>query len=80
MTAGSPTNEEIAEVLDRVAGLLEAQDANPYRVRAYRRAVRIIEDSKGSIGELALSQRGLLFKRASVSCRFGKEGAYAIFN
>jgi Holliday junction resolvasome RuvABC DNA-binding subunit len=37
-TATAPSNAEIAAVLERVADLLEAQDANPYRVRAYRRA------------------------------------------
>ena len=58
MTVGSPSNEEIAEVLDRVADLLEAQNANPYRVRAYRRAVRIVEGCKESIAELARSQEG----------------------
>jgi DNA polymerase (family 10) len=31
-------NDEIAAVLERVADLLEAQDANPFRVRAYRSA------------------------------------------
>lgn len=31
-------NEEIAGLLERVSDLLEAQGANPYRVRAYRRA------------------------------------------
>jgi hypothetical protein len=32
------TNAEIADVLERVADLLEAQEANRYRVAAYRRA------------------------------------------
>ena len=32
------TNREIADALDRVADLLAAQDANPFRVSAYRRA------------------------------------------
>ncbi len=36
------TNAEIAEVLERVADLLEAQDANRYRVRAYRAAAETI--------------------------------------
>lgn len=31
-------NAEIARLLDRVADLLEAHDANPFRVRSYRRA------------------------------------------
>jgi DNA polymerase (family X) len=32
------TNREVADLLDRVADLLEAQDANRYRVASYRRA------------------------------------------
>jgi hypothetical protein len=35
-------NREIADVLDRVSDLLEAQDANHYRVAAYRRAAQMI--------------------------------------
>lgn len=56
MQTGLPTNEEIADVLDRVAGLLEAQGANPYRVRAYRRAARTIQVYDGSIAEIAASE------------------------
>jgi DNA polymerase (family X) len=33
-----PSNDEIAERLDEIAGVLAAQSANPFRVRAYRRA------------------------------------------
>ena len=36
-------NVEIAAVLTEVADLLEIQEANPFRVRAYRNAVRTIE-------------------------------------
>ncbi|MEZ4633741.1 MAG: helix-hairpin-helix domain-containing protein [Caldilineaceae bacterium] len=37
-TAAVPlNNSEIATTLDTVAGLLEAQGANPFRVQAYRR-------------------------------------------
>jgi hypothetical protein len=31
-----PTNETIADTLERIADLLEADDSNPFRVRAYR--------------------------------------------
>ena len=37
-------NVRIAEVFDRVADLLEFQDANPFRVRAYRNGARTIRD------------------------------------
>ena len=51
-----PTNEEIADVLERVAELLEAQDANQYRVRAYRRAAQVIERSEKTIANIADSK------------------------
>jgi hypothetical protein len=37
-----PSNEEIAAALDDLAALLDAQDANPYRARAYREAARVL--------------------------------------
>lgn len=37
-------NPEIAQVFDEVADLLEIQNANPFRVRAYRNAARTIRD------------------------------------
>jgi DNA polymerase (family X) len=37
-------NVRIAEVFDLVADLLEFQDANPFRVRAYRNSARTIRD------------------------------------
>ncbi len=36
------TNVRIAALLDEVAGVLEAQDANPFRVGAYRRAAETV--------------------------------------
>jgi len=38
----APDNDEIGDVLERVADLLEAQHASPYRVRAGRDALRRI--------------------------------------
>jgi DNA polymerase (family X) len=54
----TPTNVEISDVLERIAELLEAQDANPFRVRAYRRAAQVIERSEQSIAEIADSKNG----------------------
>jgi DNA polymerase/3'-5' exonuclease PolX len=48
-----PTNEEIAEVLERTADLLESQDANAFRVRAYRMAAQSVRDSQRSVAKLA---------------------------
>ena len=36
-------NAEIAAVLDEIADSLEIKGANPFRVRAYRNAARVVE-------------------------------------
>jgi DNA polymerase (family 10) len=36
-------NPEIARILEEVADILEIQNANPFRIRAYRNAVRTVE-------------------------------------
>ncbi len=38
------TNSQVADVFDEIADMLEFQDANPFRVRAYRNAARTIRD------------------------------------
>ncbi len=47
------TNIEIAAAFETVADLLEFQDANPFRVRAYRNAARTIRELPESLAELA---------------------------
>ena len=51
-------NAEIAARLEEVSEVLAAQQANPYRVSAYRRAAQTIRAWPGSIAELAL-QKGV---------------------
>jgi hypothetical protein len=46
------TNAEIADVLDRVADLLEAQEANRYRVRAYRTAAEAIRQHDTPLAQI----------------------------
>jgi len=58
MRSDYPTNQEIADVIERVAALLEAQDANPYRVGAYRKAARLVERTDRSIAQLAFAVEG----------------------
>jgi len=48
-------NPDIARLFDEVADLLEIQDANPFRVRAYRNAARTIRDYPDPIAELVRS-------------------------
>lgn len=58
MTSDTQPNQEIADVLERVATLLEAQDANPYRVNAYRKAARFVEHYDRSVARIAESLEG----------------------
>ncbi|MBS0383404.1 MAG: DNA polymerase/3'-5' exonuclease PolX [Proteobacteria bacterium] len=53
------SNAEIAELFDRYADLLEIQDANPFRVRAYRNAARVVGSSSRSMAELVAEGRDL---------------------
>lgn len=55
MNPTAATNEDIADVLARIADLLEAQDADRYRVNAYRRASRVICNLAHSAAEMAKS-------------------------
>jgi DNA polymerase (family 10) len=52
-------NVEIARVLSQVADLLEIQGANPFRVRAYRNAVRTIEGLTRSLAEMVAEEEDL---------------------
>jgi len=47
--AAAPRNEDIARALDETADILEIEDQNPFRVRAYRNAARTLR----SLGEEA---------------------------
>ncbi|MCW9058495.1 MAG: hypothetical protein OQL11_06465 [Gammaproteobacteria bacterium] len=45
-------NSEIAETFARLADLLELEDANPFRVRAYRNASRIVGSHSRSMADM----------------------------
>jgi len=45
-------NREIVAILEEIADLLEAEDANPFRVRAYRLAARVIDGLPSSVQEM----------------------------
>ncbi|NNF96334.1 MAG: DNA polymerase III, partial [Halobacteria archaeon] len=45
-------NEDIAIIFDEMADLLEIEGANPFRVRAYRNAVRTIRGLGRELGEM----------------------------
>jgi len=52
-------NVEIAELFDRYADLLDIEDANPFRVRAYRNAARVIGGDSRSMADLLAEGRDL---------------------
>ena len=75
MNPNHPTNQEIAEVLERVAALLEAQDANPFRVNAYRKAARLVERSD----RFSLRLRFPVRERNSKTCRTSEKALEGLF-
>lgn len=58
VVAARVRNEDVADVLERVADLLEAQGENPYRVRAYRAGARTLRTSETRVAEI-LEREGL---------------------
>lgn len=46
-------NRDVAAIFDEIADLLEFQDANPFRVRAYRNAARRINDLPEPLAKIA---------------------------
>jgi DNA polymerase (family X) len=51
-------NAEIADRLDAFAAVLELGDANPYTIRAYRRAAETVRDSAVPVADLVAAGRG----------------------
>lgn len=52
MEEPQPTNDEIADVLDEIADLLEAQDANPFRVRSYREGANTVRQIEEPLAQI----------------------------
>lgn len=52
MAKKNTTNDEIANVLDHIAELLEAQGANVHRVRAYRNGANSVRDAQQSLADM----------------------------
>jgi len=50
-----PANAEIARIFREIAELLELSKANPFRIRAYRNAARVVEESPRSLAVMARS-------------------------
>lgn len=52
MPSNTPTNKEIATLLNRIADLLEAKGENPFRVRSYRTAAATVAGVRQSLATL----------------------------
>ena len=52
-------NEEIALIFDELADLLEIEEANPFRVRAYRNAARVVGEQRFDLAERLAEEGGL---------------------
>ena len=48
------TRENLAEVLDEIALLLELKDENPFKIRAYRNGAETVRNFDGDIVQLAI--------------------------
>jgi putative hydrolase len=56
------SNEQIAAVLDEIAGLMENQESNPYRVQAYRTGAKTVREADQPIAAFArrADRKGLM--------------------
>jgi DNA polymerase (family 10) len=52
-------NRQIADFFTKIADLLEIQGDNPFRIRSYRNAARILGDMAGSLAEMVKNGRDL---------------------
>jgi len=55
MALRRPNNSQVADHLDRIAGLLEAKEESPFRVRSYRNAAASIRETKEPLSKTVKS-------------------------
>ncbi len=56
----TPTNFEVAAVFEQIAQILEGRGENPFKIRAYRNAVRTLENLSEPVADI--NDRGELKK------------------
>jgi DNA polymerase (family 10) len=52
MSDPKPSNKDIAHILDRIADLLETQNANPFRIRSYRQGAESIRNWRKPVAKI----------------------------
>lgn len=63
MPIQSPTNEEIADLLEQIADQLEQQDDNPYRIQAFRNGARSVRAIQTPLTDIVKQQGGEALKQ-----------------
>lgn len=58
MPVQTPSNEDIAHLLEQIADLLEQQDDNPYRIQAFRTGAKSVRDSDTPLVDMVNSRGG----------------------
>jgi Holliday junction resolvasome RuvABC DNA-binding subunit len=58
MPIKSPTNDDIAHLLEQIADQLEQQDDNPYRIQAFRNGARSVRASQTPLTEIVQKEGG----------------------
>jgi DNA polymerase (family 10) len=48
-----PTNADVAAIFEEIAEMLEAQGENPFKIKAYRNAVRTLHDLPEPVSDVA---------------------------
>ena len=53
----TPTNAQIADILERISDALEAHDENPFRVRAYHEGANVVRDLDEPVADFVHEKR-----------------------
>jgi DNA polymerase (family 10) len=62
MSQTTPTNDDIANILERVGDLLETKGNNPFRVRSYRNAAQAVREHETPVANLVDGDRAAQLK------------------
>ena len=63
-------NADIAAIFEEIADLLEIQGSNPFRIRAYRNAARVVSELPEELSHLIERGGGVAARRRAVIPRY----------
>jgi DNA polymerase/3'-5' exonuclease PolX len=70
------TNKQIAEIFTKTADLLEIKGENPFKVKAYKNAARLIENISKDLNKFTLFF--LFFRQFNLTVRFLHYAVYGM--